>query len=191
MKFAPDGPDMARRAVFLDRDGVLNRAFLSGGVPRPPASLAELEILPGVVEACAILRDAGLMLIVATNQPDIARGTQTRAVADAINAAVVRATGAHCVFMCVHDDKDHCTCRKPKPGMLLEAAARYRLIMSGSVMVGDRDRDIAAGRTAGCRTVFINHGYGHPPTPPADLTVGGLLAAVDFILDTTKESIDA
>ncbi len=173
---------MRRPAVFLDRDGVLNRAFLIDGVPHPPSSLDELEVLPGVEEACRLLREAGYLLIVVTNQPDLARGTQRVEVVDEINGALRRRLGVDDVFVCPHDDADDCNCRKPRPGMLLAAAVAHEIDLSESVMVGDRDRDIGAGRAAGCRTVLIGEGYGRPPVPPADLTAGDLRSAVDWIV---------
>jgi D-glycero-D-manno-heptose 1,7-bisphosphate phosphatase len=173
---------MPNRAVFLDRDGVLNRARVTNGVPRPPATILDLEVLPGAIEACALLRQAGFRLVVVTNQPDIARGRQTRAAVEGLNEALRRMVGFDDLFMCVHDDPDECRCRKPRPGMLMAAAEIHRLDLSASVMVGDRDRDIKAGRAAGCCTVFVDHGYGPPPDPAADLTVASLLEAVDWIM---------
>ncbi len=173
---------MRRPAVFLDRDGVLNRAFVIDGVPHPPSSLDELEVLPGVEEACRLLRGAGYLLVVVTNQPDLARGMQRIEVVDEINGALRKRLGIDDVFVCPHDDADDCNCRKPRPGMLLAAAAAHAIDLSRSVMVGDRDRDIAAGRAAGCGTVLIGEGYGQPPVPPADLTAEDLRSAVDWIV---------
>jgi D-glycero-D-manno-heptose 1,7-bisphosphate phosphatase len=170
------------KAVFLDRDGVLNETFVRNGVPRPPATLAELAILPGVVEACASLRAAGFQLLVVTNQPDIARGTQTAETVQLLNAEVRRQTGVDEIFVCPHDDRDGCDCRKPRPGLLRAAARSYAIDLAASVMVGDRDRDIGAGRAAGCRTVFVSRGYGRSPAPPADLTVASLFEAVPWII---------
>src|SRR5580700_6019682 len=136
------------RAVFLDRDGVLNRAFLQGGVPSPPRGPDEVEILPGVAEACRLLRRAGYVLIVVTNQPDVARGRQRREVVDAINQVVRRAVDVDDVRVCFHDDVDACSCRKPAPGLLLEAGREWQIDLSSSFMVGDRWRDIEAGRRA-------------------------------------------
>jgi D-glycero-D-manno-heptose 1,7-bisphosphate phosphatase len=173
---------VSAKAVFLDRDGVLNETCVRNGVPHPPATLADLTILPGVPEACAKLRAVGFRLLVVTNQPDIARGTQTVATVDRLNAEVRRLAGVDDVFVCPHDDRDGCDCRKPRPGLLLVAAKSYGIELAASVMVGDRDRDIGAGRAAGCRTVFVNRGYGNLPVPPADLTVGSLSEAVPWII---------
>jgi D-glycero-D-manno-heptose 1,7-bisphosphate phosphatase len=144
-----------RSAVFLDRDGVLNRTVQRDGVSNPPTSLDDFELLPGVREAVGQLRDAGFVLVVVTNQPDIARGTQDASVVDAMNAVVQRDLGVDGILVCPHDDADECACRKPKPGMLLEAMQRFDIAADRSFMVGDRWRDVAAGHAAGCRTVQV------------------------------------
>ena len=171
------------RAVFLDRDGVLNEALVRDGRPYPPASVEELRIFPEAAAALRGLKGAGFLLIVVTNQPDVARGTQSRATAEALNATLRAALAVDDVLVCWHDDADGCECRKPKPGLLLDAAARYAIDLRGSFLVGDRWRDIDAGAAAGCRTVLIDRGYrerapGHAP----DFRAASLGAAVDWIL---------
>ncbi|MBC7809612.1 MAG: HAD family hydrolase, partial [Burkholderiales bacterium] len=143
-------------AVFLDRDGVLNAITVRDGVPYPPDSAADFVLLSGVVEACSSLRKAGFMLIVVTNQPDVARGTQTRAEVEAINQRVTDALPIQAVMTCYHDSADNCDCRKPKPGLILQAAQQWNIDLAASFIVGDRWSDIAAGQAAGCRTVFIS-----------------------------------
>jgi D-glycero-D-manno-heptose 1,7-bisphosphate phosphatase len=152
---------MSRRAVFLDRDGVLNRAFLRDGRSCPPRSLDELELLPGVGEALQLLAEAGFLRIVVTNQPDVVRGGLSRAAIDAINEALASRLPLDGVLTCFHDDKDGCACRKPKPGLLLQAAAAHDIDLARSFMVGDRGVDVAAGRAAGC-TTFLVEGYPFP-----------------------------
>ena len=171
-----------RRAVFLDRDGVLNRAEVRAGRPHPPASPAAVEVLDGVVDACRRLREDGWLLVVVTNQPDIARGATTTADVDAINAAVVAELDVAEVVVCPHDDVDGCACRKPLPGMLVDAAARLRIDLASSVMVGDRWRDIEAGERAGTTTVFIDHGYDERRPDHPDHVVGSLAEAATVIL---------
>lgn len=168
-------------AVFLDRDGVLNAATEVDGVPRPPGGVESAVLLEGVEEACRRLRGQGILLIVVTNQPDIARGRVPRKTVDGINAWLTERLGLDAVFVCPHDDDDHCACRKPKPGLLFDAARRFSIDLSRSTMVGDRWRDIDAGAAAGVSTVFVDHGYSErQPTSP-DITVSGLLDAVDFV----------
>src|SRR5205085_935468 len=144
------------RAVFLDRDGVLNRALVREGKPYPPDSLDQLEILPDVPEACSKLKRAGLKLLVVTNQPDISRGTRSRQAVDEMNRLVQSRLELDDVRVCPHDDGDGCACRKPAPGLLVDAARDWNISLEASVMVGDRWRDVESGRRAGCKTVFID-----------------------------------
>jgi D-glycero-D-manno-heptose 1,7-bisphosphate phosphatase len=169
------------RAVFLDRDGVVNRPIVRDGRPYPPASLAELEILPGVAEALTALRGAGFWLIMVTNQPDVARGTQRREAVEAMNQVLMGSLHLDECRVCYHDDADACACRKPKPGLLLDAAREYRLDLSASFMVGDRWRDIAAGRNAGCQTVLIDYDYDEPEQIEPHVRVGSLVEAACWI----------
>lgn len=172
-----------RRAVFLDRDGVLNAALLDAmRRPVPPRHRQELAILPGVPEACASLRRAGFLLIGCTNQPDIARGTTPRELVDWINQTVVRAAGLDEMRLCPHDDADHCHCRKPLPGMLTDAAAAHGIALSQSWMVGDRWRDVAAGQAAGCRTIFIERGHAEAAPAPAPFAIAADLPQAAAII---------
>jgi len=173
---------LTRRAVFLDRDGVINRAIVRQGKPYPPANLDELEILPGVLEALSQLRAAGFYLIVVTNQPDVARGIMTWKDVETLNRALESQLPLDEIRMCCHDDADHCTCRKPAPGMLQAAAQEHRLDLSTSFMIGDRWRDVEAGRRAGCSTVFIDHGYVEPLRSQPDVRVTCLAEAAGWIL---------
>jgi transaldolase len=176
-----------RRAVFLDRDGVLNDAVVHNGLPHPPASLADLRIPDQVPGLIARLRAAGFLAIGVTNQPDVARGRQTRQTADALNDAVLRATSLDAMLVCYHDDVDGCQCRKPAPGLLEAAALRYGIALPASFMVGDRWRDVEAGRRASCRTVFIDYDYREAkPMPPADTTVRSLEEGVAWMLDPSR-----
>jgi D-glycero-D-manno-heptose 1,7-bisphosphate phosphatase len=155
---------------------------IRNGRPYPPSTIETLEILPGVPEAVRRLRDAGFLLIGATNQPDVGRGTQCRDVVEAINARLQADMPISAILVCYEDD-DNCSRRKPNPGLLLEAAEAYAIDLSASFMVGDRWRDVEAGRRAGCRTVFLDLGYNEPrPDPPADHTALDLPAAVNWIL---------
>lgn len=172
-----------RRAVFLDRDGVLNRAVVRGGKPYPPAGLEELDILPGVPDALARLRASGFMLIGVTNQPDVARGTTPREVVDAINMRLISDLGLDDIAVCFHDDADACSCRKPAPGLLMVAAGRYNIALERSFMVGDRWKDVEAGHRAGCRTIRIDAGYAEPESGrPPHYRCGSLPEAAEWIL---------
>lgn len=174
--------DSPRRAVFLDRDGVINRAFIRNGLPYGPDVPEELEILPGVREALARLRDAGFYLVVVTNQPDVARGTRTREAVEDMNTGLLETLPLDDIRACYHDDRDHCTCRKPKPGLLQDAAREAGLDLSRSFMVGDRWRDVDAGRNAGCITIFVDGDYSERRPDSPDATVRSLPEAADWIL---------
>ncbi|HEY8736480.1 MAG TPA: HAD family hydrolase [Candidatus Dormibacteraeota bacterium] len=171
-----------RPAVFLDRDGVLNRAEVVEGTPHPPGSVDEVKIIASAVDACRRLREAGYVLVVVTNQPDVARGTETMEGVGAINGAVGDVIEIDEFVVCPHDDQDGCACRKPKPGMLTAAAERRGLDLGRSFMVGDRWRDIEAGRRAGCTTVFVDRGYTERRPSNPDLVVGELAEAVPRIV---------
>jgi len=171
-----------RRAVFLDRDGVLNSAPVRDGRPQSPSTVAEVEILPGVPGACERLRGQGFLLIVVTNQPEVARGRLERRTVEEINDFLRSRIPFDDVRVCYHDDPDGCDCRKPKPGMLLAAARDLNISLNRSFVVGDRWRDIEAGRRAGCRTVLIDYGYAEPHPSGMDFTTHALSSAVDWIL---------
>lgn len=171
-----------RSAVFLDRDGVINRAFVRGGIPHPPATVDDLDILPHVAEALHALKARGYCTVVVTNQPDVARGTATRERVEAIHARLRDELDLDAILTCFHDNADHCDCRKPKPGLLLQAAEAMRLDLSSSFMVGDRWRDIEAGRLAGCRTFLIDGAYAEPRATAVDFRVDSLVAASRIIL---------
>jgi D-sedoheptulose 7-phosphate isomerase len=171
------------RAVFLDRDGVLNRAVIRDGKPYPPASVAELDIAAGAENALRELKAQGFKLLVVTNQPDLAKGLATQEDVDAINQKLAAALPVDEFFVCPHVDGDNCDCRKPKAGLLLEGARKHHIDLSASFMIGDRWRDVEAGQNAGCRTVLIDQGYQekHPARPP-DAIVHSLREAADWIL---------
>ena len=180
---------MQRRAVFLDRDGVLNRAVVRKGRPYPPASVDEVEILPGVVEALRGLKEAGFVLIVVSNQPDVARGKTPQATVDAINAYLAERLPIDRFITCYHDSGDGCDCRKPRPGMLQEGGREFGVDLVASFMVGDRWRDVEAGASAGCRTFFIDYGYDEKLPLSSDYRVFSLKeAALIIISEATNET---
>ncbi len=171
-----------RRAVFLDRDGVINRAYLRQGIPHPPANLGEVEILHGVPEALAALQGAGFLLIVVTNQPDVARGATLLETVRGINGYLAGLFPITEFRSCYHDDIDDCACRKPRPGAILAAAETHGIDLTRSYMVGDRWRDIEAGRRAGCRTIFLDYGYTEKQPESMDHVTRSLEEAARIIL---------
>jgi D-glycero-D-manno-heptose 1,7-bisphosphate phosphatase len=179
--------EIRRRAVFLDRDGVLNRPAVREGLPFPPARVEEIELYSDVVDGCAQLENAGFLLVAVTNQPDVGRGTQSREIVEAMHAhlrAAIPCLAA--IEVCFHAGASHgqsCDCRKPKPGLLLRAAETYAIDLPASFLIGDRWRDIDCARAAGCRAVFIDHGYREALREKPDFTVSNFSEAVRAILD--------
>jgi D-glycero-D-manno-heptose 1,7-bisphosphate phosphatase len=174
---------MNRRAVYLDRDGVLNRATVRAGKPYPPATLEELQILPGVPESLGRLRAIGYRLVVVTNQPDVGRGTMARETVEAIHAQMLKTLALDGIEVCLHGGSEDCDCRKPRPGMLVRDGTAHGIDMRRSFMVGDRWRDIDAGAAAGCRTILISASYEEQaPAQPPDLVCSSLLEAADWII---------
>jgi D-glycero-D-manno-heptose 1,7-bisphosphate phosphatase len=170
------------RAVFLDRDGVINRAVVVDGRPYPPQSLEQLEILPGVADAIRAFRQAGYRVIVVTNQPDVASGRQSREVVEAMHRCLHDHLALDDIYVCYHSDAHACDCRKPRPGMLLEAARSWSISLAESFMIGDRWRDIEAGQRAGCKTVWVrNEEYREPQPRAPQGIVRSLLEASQLI----------
>ncbi len=170
------------KAVFLDRDGVINLPIVRDGKPYPPESVRGLEIYPDAADALNRLKAAGYRLIVVTNQPDVARGRQTREAVEAINQAIRRQLPIDEFRVCYHDDQHGCPCRKPKPGALLDAAREHAIDLAESYMIGDRWRDVAAGQSAGCRTIFIERGYAERSPDGTFSSAGSLADAAGIIL---------
>ena len=180
-----------RPAIFLNRDGTLNRQVIRAGKPYPPASLAEFELFPDVPAACAALAAAGYILVVATNQPDVGRGTQSAAVVESMHARLLALVPSIArVEVCYAPGTTHAPHlpadprRKPAPGMLLDAARDLSLDLSRSWMVGDRWRDIDCGQRAGVRTVFIDFGYDEVLRTRPTHTVRTFAEAAAIILAT-------
>jgi transaldolase len=169
-----------RPAIFLDRDGTIVRALVRDGRPYPPAGVEDLDVPADVPSALGRLAQAGFALVVVTNQPDVARGARTRASVEAINAALAARLPIAEFRVCYHDDDDRCACRKPKPGLLLQPPAYD---VGRSVLIGDRWRDIEAGRRAGvAATILIDAGHAEPCDAEPDLRVRSLGEAADWIL---------
>jgi D-glycero-D-manno-heptose 1,7-bisphosphate phosphatase len=176
-----------RPAVFLDRDGVLNRVFERDGVTHPPACIEEFSLLPGAAEAVRRLHAAGFVLVVVTNQPDVARGVQTHEGVEAIHEHLRAELPMLEVLACYHDDADGCDCRKPKPGLLREAARRWTIDLRRSFLVGDRWSDVAAGQAAGCRALLVETPYSGGARCRPDRRVRNLAEAAEWILAYSGE----
>jgi D-glycero-D-manno-heptose 1,7-bisphosphate phosphatase len=176
------------RAVFFDRDGVLNRAIVRKGKPYPPSALNELQVEEDAPAQLNRLIELGFILICVTNQPDVARGSQRQEVVESINNALKSVLPLKEIRVCYHDEADHCRCRKPEPGLLLDSARANDIDLSNSFMVGDRWKDIEAGKRAGCRSIWIDRGYAEKQPDKADaFRVGSLREAVDYIVTSYKQ----
>jgi D-glycero-D-manno-heptose 1,7-bisphosphate phosphatase len=186
--------EIARRAVFLDRDGVLNRPLVREGRPYPPARVEDFEIYEDVSAGCEQLDSAGFLLVVVTNQPDVNRGTQRREIVEAMHHKMLAALSQIArIEVCWHAGKrwaDPCNCRKPQPGMVVRAAEALDIDLDRSFLIGDRWRDVDCGRAAGCRTVFIDRGYSETLRSPPDWTVKTFAQAVDVILHASDRAAD-
>ena len=175
-----------KQCVFLDRDGVLNRPVIRDGFPYPPQSAEEFALYPDVENGCRELKEAGFLLVVVTNQPDVGRGTQSREAVEAMHAQLLAAVPAiDAIEVCYHAGASHgepCDCRKPKPGMLLHAADQYHIDLQRSFLIGDRWRDVDCAHAAGCRAVFIDHGYRESLRERPEFTVATFREAVATVL---------
>ncbi len=178
-------------AVFLDRDGVINRAVVRDGKPYPPQTIGEFEILQGAVASILRLAESGYVLIGVTNQPDVARGLQSRELVESFNTMIRSSLPVREIFVCYHDIDDNCNCRKPKSGLILQAAEKYSLDLSHSWMVGDRWKDIATGQAVGLKTIFVDYNYNESyEGPPADFTVDDMAFVADIILQGNCDEED-
>jgi D-glycero-D-manno-heptose 1,7-bisphosphate phosphatase len=160
-----------KKAVFLDRDGVINNAVIREGKPYPPSGLDETTINDGVESSLKSLHDLGFLLIVVTNQPDVSRNRITRESVESINNFLKENLPLDEIKVCYHDNHDHCSCRKPKPGQLLKAAKQYNIDLTRCFMVGDRWSDVEAGKRAGCKTIYIDNGYIEKKPDYPDFTI--------------------
>jgi D-glycero-D-manno-heptose 1,7-bisphosphate phosphatase len=177
------------KAVFLDRDGVINEILVVEGKPVTPKKVEDFRILPGVKEALTAVKEGGYRILVVTNQPDIPRGALTLEELERMHVILSRSLPIDRIYMCLHDNDDGCECRKPKPGMLLQAAEEWDLDLSASYMIGDRWKDIEAGAKAGCTTILVKslcsteqYHHGRRRTVCPDHAVRDLAEAVRIIL---------
>lgn len=175
-----------RRAVFLDRDGVLNRTEVSSGKPYAPRDIESFQLLPEAIQATEALHRAGLLLIVVTNQPDVGNGLVSQSTVETMHDILNKSLPIDAIKVCFHSQTDNCSCRKPQPGMLIEASREWNIDLTKSFMVGDRWKDVAVGRSQGCYTIFIDRGYSEPLKELPNATVASLAEATELILALLK-----
>jgi len=178
--------EVARRAVFLDRDGVINRVAVRNGTPHPPSHVEEFELYDDVPDGCARLKAANFLLVVITNQPDVGRGTQSRETVEAMNLKMKLALPLlDRIEVCYHAGGRYgqpCDCRKPRPGLILRAAAELNIDPKTSYVIGDRWRDVDCARAAGCHAIFIQREYKESLREAPDFTVANFNEAVSAVL---------
>lgn len=168
-------------AFFLDRDGVLNKLIIRNGKAQAPYTLDEFALYPGVEEALRIIKENNFLTIVVTNQPDVSRGWVTLESVELINSQIKKLLPIDDIKICFHENHHNCECRKPKPGMLLEAAKEWNIDLTASYMVGDRYGDMAAGKSAGCKAILIGEGDEQKNFPSPDYRAELLIDAVKLI----------
>jgi D-glycero-D-manno-heptose 1,7-bisphosphate phosphatase len=174
-----------RRAIFLDRDGVLNRVVMRDGKAASPRAVDELQIEPDAPATLQALKAAGYLLFVVTNQPDVRRGLMSAETLEAIHARLAQALPVDEIAACLHDNIDACACRKPKPGLVLDLAERYDIDLRQSWLIGDQDRDIVCGQAASCKTILLRRDYNLGTVAVADQVVERLSQSLSYILETT------
>ena len=172
-------------AVFLDRDGVIVVPEFRDQRSFAPMRLQDFRLYPEAAASLGRLKRAGFLLAVVTNQPDVGRGLIPWAEVEAMHEIITRELPVDAIKACYHGQADECSCRKPKPGMILAAAAELGIDLGRSFMVGDRKSDVDAGRAAGCATVFIDLGYAEPTPEAPDYVVRSISEAADIIIKTS------
>lgn len=164
----------AKRAVFFDRDGILNETKVTNGKPYAPRTLEEFRLKPGAIEMVERFKENDYLVVVVTNQPDVGNNLVERNVVEAMHRKLLEELPIDKIKVCYHAQTQNCNCRKPKPGMLQEAAMELGIDLSKSIMIGDRYSDVGAGASAGCFTIFLQCGYNEPKIYSPDLEVSFL-----------------
>jgi len=172
---------MKNKAIFIDRDGVMNKVIMRNGKPSSPWKLEEFEIFPDVKECLETFREMGFLNIVFTSQPDISRGNLKIEDLEKMHKIILETLPVDDIKFCPHDDKDNCQCRKPKPGLLLEAAKAWSIDLENSFVIGDSWKDIGAGEAAGCKTILIRRNYNKDLKENYNFEVENLKEAIKII----------
>ena len=172
-----------KSAVFFDRDGVINQVNRDANLPYPPKCIEDLKIIDGVEELIKLLREAKYLSIIITNQPDVARKKTDKKIVEGINKKIINLLPIDAIYTCYHDNEDNCECRKPKAGSILKAAKEYNIDLKSSYMIGDRWKDIAAGETAGCKTIYIDYKYNEKQPKNYDFKINSIKDIERIILN--------
>ena len=163
-----------KKAIFLDRDGIINHVKIINGKPHPPSNLSEFLIMPNIQEFLELTHKNNYLNIIITNQPDVSRGKISASAVEEINTHIKKKLKVDDIYTCFHDDKDFCECRKPKPGNIIKASMNYQIDLSNSYMIGDRWRDIESGQKAGCKTIYVDYNYDEAKPTTYDFKVNSV-----------------
>jgi|TARA_B100001175_G_scaffold313455_1_gene321083 D-glycero-D-manno-heptose 1,7-bisphosphate phosphatase len=175
-----------KKAVFLDRDGVLSKTHIKKGKSFAVKKLKDFKLFYGSEESVKKLKLAGFMVIVVTNQPDVGKKIISRIVLKKMHDRLKKKTKVDAIYSCTHSQDDNCFCRKPKPGMILNAAKKHNINLKKSFMVGDRSSDILAGKKAKCRSIFLDKKYFEKKPKVQEATFNNLVQATNYILKQTQ-----
>ena len=170
-----------RRAIFLDRDGVINKAVIREGRPYPPVNWNEFSWVNGIQDVTQKLKEAGYLLFCVTNQPDVGRGLQDRSMIEAFHKYILESLPLEKIYTC-YDYSNNNPLRKPKPGMIFELRKKYHLNLEDCWVVGDRWKDIDAGNTAGCQTIFLDYGYDETLKSSPDYVISDLRQLIPLVI---------
>ena len=176
-----------KRAIFLDRDGVINKVIFRNGKVSSPWRFEEFEILPDVKKVLTKFKEMGFLKIVVSNQPDVKRGFLKKEELEKMNQFLIQNLPIDEIMICPHDDDDHCNCRKPKPGLILEAAKKYGIDLKQSFLIGDTWKDVEAGKRAGCKVILIKTDYNKNIQKGPDFVVNSLKEALEIIKKSIQE----
>ena len=174
------------KAIFLDRDGVINKGYVTNGKSYAPRRIEDFKLLPYVKESIKKFINNGFLIIIVTYQPDISNGLLSLDVLYLMHNKLREKLAVTDIYFCPHSKNENCGCRKPKPGMIAKAAKKYKINFSKSFLVGDRASDIEAGKKVGCRLIFINRNYKEPKPISQEKTVNNLKSATNYILKNKK-----
>ena len=175
-----------KKAIFLDRDGVLSKTLLINGKSFAPRNLKDFKLFFDAAESTKKLKSAGFMVFVVTNQPDVGRKLISKKVLKKMHDKLKKKTKVDAIYTCTHSQNMNCYCRKPKPGMILEAAKKYKINLKNSFMIGDRPSDITAGQKANCRSIFLDKKYFEKNPENQEATFTNLAQATNYILKQNK-----
>ena len=171
-----------KKAIFLDRDGVINKSLVVDGKPFAPRFFNDFELIKGVEDALKSFHRLDYLNIVVTNQPDIANHLMAPDELNRMNKFLLSKLPIAKIYVCTHASSAKCDCRKPKPGMIFRAAERFNIDLSQSVLVGDRWKDVACGHAAGVSKVFfVDYKYDEPKPIGTYVTIKSLVEVVKLL----------